>query len=129
MTKGPKKMYDIAYAKAVEKGPRIVTLKDGKKVSVYCLSKTELRSEVFGVNDFNIRGQTWLEWINTWKEEHGDRAPSKAVILSPGSADWTYIFMGVDKDDLIDLRMFAEDNGAPSLTTETKQTLLTGVYS
>lgn len=128
MTKGRESMYWIAYAKAVEHGPRVLTLNDGRKASVYCLSRSELKTEVFAPNQFNTNGKTWLDYINSWKENKGDRAPSKAVIMSPTSSDWAYVFLDVDKDDLVDLKMFAENNNAPSLTNETRQTVL-GAYA
>ena len=127
MTKGNETMYGIAYAKALEIGPRVVTLRDGRKVSVYCLNRDELK-DIFDINQFNIDGVVWLKWIYRWSVQKGDRAPSKAVILSPGS-EWVYIFMNIDKDDLIDLKIFAENNNAPSLTNETKQTVLQGFLS
>ena len=120
-------MYSIAYAKALEIGPRVTTLRDGREVSVYCLSRSELK-DIFDRNNFNIDGITWLKWIYRWSRMKDDRAPSWNVIKS-SQEDWPYIFMNIDKDDLIDLKIFAERMNCPSLTNETKQTVLSGYLS
>lgn len=113
MTKGVHAMHGLSERKAIELGPRILTI-NGKTRACYYLTKEELKV-LFAKNGFNPNGVSWLKQIICFKEIWGEVGPSVQTILDPEQDEWQIIFINLDATSLLNLQLFGENNDTPIL--------------
>lgn len=108
-----KQMHEIAQAIAIEKGPRLIR-SNSEKLAIYGLTKKELL-QIFIDNNFSPRRSSWINIIKDWGTDYfyGDLIASNFFLENAWGA--YVIFVNLSKDELITLRMFAENNDARAI--------------
>jgi len=106
-------MHALAERKAVEMGPRVLSV-NGQENLAYYLTKKEL-SKLFSMNGFNTDGVPWLKQINKFVEVWNEVGPNSARILNKEDNNWRICFVHLNQSDLITLKFFSEDKNIPIL--------------
>ena len=102
-----KQMYDVALADVIKKGPRIVHI-DDKDMAAYALGRKELL-QLFVEKDYQPKRSTWLTCIEQWRDLFDVIVP-KGISTNKTEQSFIVIFSNVGEQNLLYLRMFAEDN-------------------
>ena len=100
-----KDMYHIASAMAVKQGPTVLNV-GGRMTAAYALSRQQIE-DLYEDNHYSLMRSTWRRSVNNW-ERYGALVP-KEVMKPEHTGTWSVIFTAITKDDLLALRMFAEN--------------------
>lgn len=114
-------MHSLAYAKAIQIGPRVVYI-NGVKRAAYSLNFEELK-KIFTKEGYNINRITWRKTISTWGDPElwNELTPADNVLLNKNTVGWFMVFRTLSPSDLQTLRKFAEDHEIKALPWDLEQ--------
>lgn len=112
MVYSTRQMHDIALARALENGPKILHIGDDD-VAAYALSKKELY-KLFVDHGYSADRTRWISTIQKWGDERLWNDVVAKEMADKNNWSCHVVFREVDKDNLLKLLMFAEDRGIPA---------------
>lgn len=107
MTYGPKDMYWIAHAIALEKGPRVIIF-GGKQYAAFALERAEVE-EIFEDNHYKLKRRTWRDALAEWPRYGAE--VSKKAFDSNYKGNWYVMFHNIDKSHFADLQLKSNNEG------------------
>ena len=113
MVYNTKAMYDLALARSLEIGPRVINL-NGKPTAAYAMRKTELK-RLFVEQGYSPRRHTWINNVKDWDM-------FMALIPMDFEAegiqfDPAIIFTAIPERSHLELSLFAQDQRVPHFPT------------
>lgn len=109
-------MYEECRREAIKKGPT-VKIVNGEQRTVYALTRDEL-AKIFVKAGYRKERVAWLKVIMAFRDVWDEIAPKDSVILNPEEL-WYVIFVhNLSDSEVLDLKLFAEDEHIPSLVAE-----------
>ena len=120
MPPGSSDMHYLAQRLALEKGPREFNLHGNKRMA-YGLNKAELKKLFHDYGYNTTSGSRWRTAIGEWLDSdlHGDVCTIDKELIANKREDfkWAILFLELDSEDVIKLKVVAENKDMKSWPT------------